>query len=1196
MTQSFLAVKTLCSEFLVPLSHGSRAYKLIVLPNGLTTFLISDPSDDIASAAVCVATGSHNDPPDLLGLAHLCEHMLFTGTKLFPNPNSFHHAINSCGGSANAYTTGEQTCFYFEVPSLLLKNDLNFDQVLSIFSTFFKNPLFDRKHINSEILAINEEHTENIAMLSKILFHANRILASDNHPFSRFGTGNLYTLLTQAKVKKINIRSKLTEYFNSNYTPNKMTLVLKGPQSVNHLQKLAIKHFNSLANTSNSSSPTTFDSKHNLRNSFSSGTMTRSSYSSLDCLDNANCPNILQSVYAYSEQAIPNSHLGKCMFIKSNHESRIRLLFPVPPSVPQQFVRTWIGIIGDESENTLCQFLILNHDFATELFASSQDLTHNDSCLIIDITPTKKGITNIFSILLVTFQYIHNVFLQSFNEIARYITEMEATEKIAYLYSEKNNCSLDETATLAERLQGNIGLIGKSNLVKGFCFWNEVEKDSELSVTAIDDFINTSKQVLSLSNFNLIVVNSSSGCVNSICEDVLIPELIKDPYFEIEYQMLLLNLYTLSSNLKSDTPQGLMIPNPLNLLDSFNMTQINQLLHPKKSNIFSLTQNKSEFSFPQLLDYSRKHDIWLQKELGANKIAISFKTQSFTIEPTAKNCILVEIVCFLIGESLRFRLYQGELLGYLWGIFPTLNSTSSITISVTGLPFGFEGFLRDVIRGVIDALKNISSIGYNSIKKARMSIRNQYKEILNRSGLEKLVAASYVFLEENIWHIEERIDVLDETMQKDLVKVSDMLLNELKYTSILVTGDISLGELSKISKIISELTRHETVLMNRISTPFSDPSSYYIKRGMSFSYLRKNSKDDPLNLILYYLQIGDRDNAFRRSMATLLEYLLSTKVNEELRGRRQLGYGVFSGIMILRKTVGVQISITSGNNKPEFLKQQIEEFIDDWEEEIATLSENEFRESIIEPFLESLKKQNTEEGIPCNLNYSIEPLKGSSSPLASESYLRHKSMWEKIVNRTYRFDTLGGGREAVDERLIKSLDKKSFLNFFKSKVSMKSQMRSSLTIMFESQVNNSERDRNYFRKVINAYISEKGVSLLNEEIDYLIDTCQEPSSIPKEVFRLLRKKNKGGRFLISSASDIGASYIASLLAAKNGASHNQISPYSNKIADIKIGTIDEFHNECSIADRDNSEKVYGRLNAIDVETQEISRYYEELDI
>jgi hypothetical protein len=61
-----------------------KEYRALTLANGLRVLLASDPKADTAAAALNVRVGHFSDPDDVPGLAHFCEHMLFLGTKKFP--------------------------------------------------------------------------------------------------------------------------------------------------------------------------------------------------------------------------------------------------------------------------------------------------------------------------------------------------------------------------------------------------------------------------------------------------------------------------------------------------------------------------------------------------------------------------------------------------------------------------------------------------------------------------------------------------------------------------------------------------------------------------------------------------------------------------------------------------------------------------------------------------------------------------------------------------------------------------------------------------------------------------------------------------------------------------------------------------------------------------------------------------------
>ena len=84
--------------------QDDRSYRYLVLPNGLSVLLCSDPSTDKSSAALDVRVGHLSDPDSRPGLAHFLEHMLFLGTDKYPGENDFEQYLGRNGGSSNAFT------------------------------------------------------------------------------------------------------------------------------------------------------------------------------------------------------------------------------------------------------------------------------------------------------------------------------------------------------------------------------------------------------------------------------------------------------------------------------------------------------------------------------------------------------------------------------------------------------------------------------------------------------------------------------------------------------------------------------------------------------------------------------------------------------------------------------------------------------------------------------------------------------------------------------------------------------------------------------------------------------------------------------------------------------------------------------------------------------------------------------------
>lgn len=60
-------------------------------------------------------TGALNDYKELPGLAHFLEHMLFMGSKKYPQENDYQKFVSDHAGYTNAFTAEHMTNFYFEI-------------------------------------------------------------------------------------------------------------------------------------------------------------------------------------------------------------------------------------------------------------------------------------------------------------------------------------------------------------------------------------------------------------------------------------------------------------------------------------------------------------------------------------------------------------------------------------------------------------------------------------------------------------------------------------------------------------------------------------------------------------------------------------------------------------------------------------------------------------------------------------------------------------------------------------------------------------------------------------------------------------------------------------------------------------------------------------------------------------------------
>jgi insulysin len=111
----------------------------------MKVLLVRDDQTTKSAATLYVRSGSLNDPPEVNGIAHFCEHMLFMGSKNFPGISEYTDFLAKNGGSRNAATGEDFTFYFFDV-----KNE-KLNDVLERFSDFFKHPLFSRDATDKEI-------------------------------------------------------------------------------------------------------------------------------------------------------------------------------------------------------------------------------------------------------------------------------------------------------------------------------------------------------------------------------------------------------------------------------------------------------------------------------------------------------------------------------------------------------------------------------------------------------------------------------------------------------------------------------------------------------------------------------------------------------------------------------------------------------------------------------------------------------------------------------------------------------------------------------------------------------------------------------------------------------------------------------------------------------------------------------------
>lgn len=261
-----------------------KDYRLIKLPNGLSSLLVQhfieedkDPPSDnkhdrkisessglsqstdgqpgseesvsgdeddedeykekLAAVALCIQVGSFFDPPEIQGLSHFLEHMIFMGSEKYPKENEFDQFISTNGGADNALTECEYTMFYFEIVEEHLAG------AIERFAQLFIAPLMLRDSMDREMEAVESEFQNNIANDTTRIMQLCASLA--NGPAATFTWGNLKTLKEGISNEKL--YSAVHEFRRKHYLANRMHLCVESSQSLDDIQKIVETNFSAIA-------------------------------------------------------------------------------------------------------------------------------------------------------------------------------------------------------------------------------------------------------------------------------------------------------------------------------------------------------------------------------------------------------------------------------------------------------------------------------------------------------------------------------------------------------------------------------------------------------------------------------------------------------------------------------------------------------------------------------------------------------------------------------------------------------------------------------------------------------------------------------------------------------------------------------------------------------------------------------------
>ncbi len=203
-----------------------------ILPNGLV--VLTEPMEHVHSVSVGIwlRSGSRRERPEINGISHFIEHMVFKGTER-RTAEDIAREIDRLGGMLDAFTSKEMVCFNTRVL------DEHFAKAFDILADMVLEPKFAAADIAREQSVVLEEirmTQDNPEDLVHELFTQN---FWHPHALGRPILGTPETVSTFT-------RDTLQTWFQQSYAPNRLVITAAGHLTHEQLMELVSARFSKL--------------------------------------------------------------------------------------------------------------------------------------------------------------------------------------------------------------------------------------------------------------------------------------------------------------------------------------------------------------------------------------------------------------------------------------------------------------------------------------------------------------------------------------------------------------------------------------------------------------------------------------------------------------------------------------------------------------------------------------------------------------------------------------------------------------------------------------------------------------------------------------------------------------------------------------------------------------------------------------
>lgn len=184
------------------------------LGNGAMVLVEEIPYVRSAAIGVYVKVGSRNESPEINGISHFIEHMLFKGTSS-RSAKDIAEIFEEMGGQLNAYTSREYTCYYTRIL------DENMDEAMDILFDMLYDSTLNPKDLDVERGVIIEEINMYEDTPDDLVHDVFSQTVFSDHAIGR-------PILGHADIIESLEPSVIQRYYRKHYRPQNMIIAVAG--------------------------------------------------------------------------------------------------------------------------------------------------------------------------------------------------------------------------------------------------------------------------------------------------------------------------------------------------------------------------------------------------------------------------------------------------------------------------------------------------------------------------------------------------------------------------------------------------------------------------------------------------------------------------------------------------------------------------------------------------------------------------------------------------------------------------------------------------------------------------------------------------------------------------------------------------------------------------------------------------------